>query len=129
MKAPRPGTPSPAPGLTLGSFGRTLVEALRARVELAAIELVQEQDRVGRLALLAALTIVLLCLGLQLLAVLAVVWLWDTPYRVPAAAGMAGLFTVAGAGCAFAFARSLKSKPRAFDGSLQALAADAEAVV
>ena len=116
------------PVVTLKSFVRTALDMVRARLELASIELAQEQDRIAWLALYAGLALVFLCVGLQLLAVLAIAWYWDTPYRLAVAAGGAALALVAGAACAFAFASALRAKPRPFDGSLLALAADVEAL-
>jgi uncharacterized membrane protein YqjE len=112
----------------LGAAGRTALDIVCTRVELISVEIAQEQAHLARLALYAAVAVMATGLGLQMAALIAVVWLWDTPYRLAAVTGGAGVFAAAGAVCAVAFARKLRSKPSAFGTTLRALQADVEAL-
>jgi uncharacterized membrane protein YqjE len=113
---------------SLTTAGRTALAILHTRGELLAVEIAQEQAQLARLALHAALGVVAAGLAFQMAAIFAVTWFWDTPYRLAVVAGAAGLFAVAGALCALAFARRLRNKPQPFGSSLRALQADIEAL-
>jgi uncharacterized membrane protein YqjE len=119
-----------APGATasLRALGRTVAGILQTRAELLAVEVTQLHGRAGWLALLAALGLLALGVSLLLLAGLAVAWTWDTPYRLWTIAGLALLFASAAAGCAAAMVLRLRAAPAALAGTLQALAADGEAL-
>jgi uncharacterized membrane protein YqjE len=124
MAVPRPL----GPGASLRALGRTLVDMLRTRLELLAVEGAQWQHRLGRLALLAAAGSLAVGICLQLLAALAIAAFWDTPYRLQAIGGMASLFAIAAAVCGLAISRALRTAPPAMDATLRSLAADLEAL-
>lgn len=118
----------PGPTASLKALARTLLDVLRTRLELLAVEGTQYQQWLAKLALLAALGLLSLVLSVQLAICLLLALLWDTPYRLPAVAALAVLFAV----CAVAFAavvvRALRAAPLPFSGTRQALAADVAAI-
>jgi uncharacterized membrane protein YqjE len=124
MAATRPQ----GPGASLRALGRTLVDILRTRLELMAVESAQLQHRVARLASLAAAGFLALAVSLQLLAGLAVASFWDTPYRLQAIGGLALLLALVAGGCLLAILRAMHSSPPAMDATLRSLAADLEAL-
>ncbi len=94
-------TPEERPGFTAGAVHAavTALETVRARLELAGLELADAQDRLVRRLLWGALA--LLCLGAGLLAALvwaALAW-WDERLWLSGAIAVAGL----GAGTALAW--------------------------
>lgn len=115
------------PGASLLTLGRTVVEILRTRVELLAVEGAQLHQRLVRLALMAALGWLALAVCAQSLAGLAVAFFWDTPYRLQAIAIVAAVFAAVAALCLLAIVRALRTGPPALDATLRALAADLEA--
>jgi uncharacterized membrane protein YqjE len=119
-------TRPPGPAASLRALASTLVDVLRTRLELLAIEGTQYQRRLGRLALLAAFGLVSLALCLQLSVGLVIALVWDTPYRLSAIAALAMLFAAGAAGIALMLARQLRAAPPALDGTLRALATDLE---
>jgi uncharacterized membrane protein YqjE len=115
-------------GASVRALGRTLVDILRTRLELLAVEGAQMQNRLGRLALLAGLGLLSLLMCVVLVAGLAVAFWWDTPYRLAAIAALALLFAVGAAGCAVAVVRAMRAAPRPLDATLRCLAADIQAL-
>jgi uncharacterized membrane protein YqjE len=115
-------------GASLRAVGRTLVDILRTRLELLAIEGTQMQHRFGRLALLAGLGLLSLLACVLLLSGAAVAFWWDTPYRLTAIAALALLFATGAAACAVGVARALRTAPPALDATLRSLAADLRAL-
>jgi uncharacterized membrane protein YqjE len=114
-------------GASLRALGRTVAGILRTRFELLAVEGAQLQQRLGRLALLAALGLLALALCAQSLAGFAVAYFWGTPYRLVAIAVVAASFALAGAGCLLAIVRTMRAGPPALDATLRSLAADLDA--
>jgi uncharacterized membrane protein YqjE len=112
----------------LAAARQALLEILSTRGELLAIEIAQEQAQLARLALYAALAVIAFGLGLQMVAMIALAWFWETPYRVPAMVGAAALFAAAGAVCTIMFALKLRAKPAPFGTTVSALQADIEAL-
>jgi uncharacterized membrane protein YqjE len=122
------GTQSRAPGAlaSLKALGRTAVEILHARVALLVTEIAEEQGRLAELLVYAALALLCLALAIVTLAILVVVSLWDTPYRLLAAGAMAAVFAAAGVASAIALVRKTRAKPRLFGASLAELDTDLE---
>jgi uncharacterized membrane protein YqjE len=120
--------PAAGPLSWLSAARQALLEILSTRGELLAIEIAQEQAQLARLALYAALAVIAFGLGLQMVAMIALAWFWDTPYRIAAAVGVAVLFAAAGAVCTTVFALKLRAKPAPFSTSVSALQADIEAL-
>jgi uncharacterized membrane protein YqjE len=108
----------------LRALGPTLVDILRTRLDLLAIEATQMQHRFRRLAGLGGLVLLSLLVCVQLLALLVVAYWWDTPYRLPTIAVLAVLFATG----AMAITRAMRAAPSALDGTLRSLAADLEAL-
>lgn len=122
------GTQSRAPGAfaPLKALGRTAVEILHARLALLVTEIAEEQSRLAELFVYAALALLCLALAIVTLAILVVVSLWDTPYRLLAAGAVAAVFAAAGVASAIALVRKTRAKPRLFSASLEELDTDLE---
>jgi uncharacterized membrane protein YqjE len=112
----------------MSAAAAAVLEILSTRGELLAIEIAQEQAQLARLALYAALAVIAFGLGLQMAAMIAVAWFWDTPHRIAAVIGAAALFAAAGAICTTVFAMKLRAKRAPFGTSVSALQADIEAL-
>ncbi|MHB8474444.1 MAG: phage holin family protein [Gammaproteobacteria bacterium] len=119
-----------ADALPAGLFGSvknlaaSLVSHLHTRLQLFAIEFVEEKTRLTSLLLGAILALFFTFMSLVLAAVFVVAAYWDTPYRLHAVALLAVLFLV-GAGITAGMVRAkLKSKPRVFEASLAELYKD-----
>jgi uncharacterized membrane protein YqjE len=111
---------------SLKSIARTSVGIVHTRLELLVTELGEEQSRLIELALVAALALLTLFLGIVFAACLVVAAFWDTPYRLWAP-GIIALVLVAGAGVLWAlFMKKAKARGKAFAATLQELATDVE---
>lgn len=115
----------PAAGLrsTLRGFAAALVEALRTRLDLAAVEL-----EIHLLVLVRVLVCVMGAVACALLALAfavtaMIVALWDT-HRLLGLLGAAALFLVLGVLFGWLGARTLQRTPRALEGSLRLLRED-----
>ncbi|NTV97388.1 MAG: phage holin family protein [Thiobacillus sp.] len=120
MSEPVPGA---GKGLldSLTLLAATLVAIAHTRLDLLSSDLEEEREHV--FALVASALVALFCLGVGvvLAAILVAVAFWDG-YRLPALAGLAGFFLVAGLS-AWAYARrQAGTKPRLFAASLSELA-------
>jgi uncharacterized membrane protein YqjE len=115
----------PAPGLrsSLRGFAAALVEALRTRLDLAAVEL-----EIHLLVLVRVLVCVMGAVACALLALAfavtaLIVALWDS-HRLLGLLGAVVLFVALGALFGWLGARTLRRTPRALEGSLQLLRED-----
>jgi uncharacterized membrane protein YqjE len=99
------------------------IEALRTRLDLAAVEIEIHLLVLMRMLMLAfgALACLLLALGFALTAV--VVAFWDT-HRMLALLGGCGAFVVLAALCGWLGARTLRGRPGMLAGSLEQLRED-----
>jgi uncharacterized membrane protein YqjE len=122
------GTQSRAPGpfAALKALGRTALDILHTRLALLITEIAEEQSRLAELLVYAALTLLCLVVAIVMLAVLVMAALWDTPYRLVAAAVVAAIFAAAGIASAVALMHKSRSKPRLFGASLDEVGADLE---
>jgi uncharacterized membrane protein YqjE len=108
---------------SMGRLGATAVDMVQTRLELAAIEIEEESQRLLGYLLLSLLALFLLGIGLLLVALLVVIVFWDT-YRVAAASTMALLF-LAGAGfIAMKVKAGFESKPRLLSHTIAELGKD-----
>lgn len=115
---------APGPFAALRALGRTTLEILHTRLALLIAEIAEEQSRLAELLLYAALALLCLVVAIVMLAVLLMAALWDTPYRLAAAAVVAAMFAAAGIASAVALMKKSRSKPRLFGASLDEVGAD-----
>ncbi len=120
--------PAAAPRVSVREMGRTVMDMLHTRLELVVVELGQERDRLTELLLYGALLLVFTFLALVLGGMLMVAVFWDTPYRLAAIGTAAALPSLAAVACAAALVHKVRTRPRAFDATLQALGADVAAL-
>jgi len=117
------------PGGLLDSFkgiARSSIEIVHSRLELLVTELGEEQSRLIELALVAALALLAVFLGMVFAAFLVVVAFWDTPYRLWATGLIAGALIAIGAVLWMVFRNKAKAKGKAFAATLHELATDIE---
>lgn len=111
----------------LRRFGRSLLTLGRIRLELLAIEVQEEKDRIASLVLWAVLAALLAGFAVLMLLVLAIVALWDSLPLL--ALGAATGVLVAAAALALRQLKSLATQPSTlFQASLAELRDDAEAL-
>lgn len=96
---------------SVGRLGATLVAMVQTRLELAAVEVEEESQRLLGYLLLSLLALFLFGIALLLLALLVIVICWDS-YRIAAVAGMAVLYGAAGALVASKVKTGFAGKPR-----------------
>lgn len=111
---------------SLKGIARTSLEIVHSRLELLVTELSEEQSRLIELALIAALALLAVFLGVVFAALLVVAAFWDTPYRLWATGLIAGALIVIGAVLWMVFRNRAKAKGRAFAATLHELATDVE---
>ena len=111
---------------SLKGIARTSVEIVHSRLELLVTELSEEQSRLIELALVAALALLAVFLGIVFAAFLVVAAFWDTPYRLWAP-GIIAVVLIAGAAVLWTvFVKKAKAKGQAFKATLHELATDVE---
>lgn len=108
---------------SVGRLGSTLVDMVHTRLELAAVEVEEESQRMLGYLLFGLLALILFGIAFLLLAFLVIVLFWDT-HRVAAVAGMAALFGVAGAMIAMKVKSSFDSKPRLLQNTIEEIRND-----
>jgi len=126
MDAPARASPDTAadePPQPLRGLFAAAIEALRTRLDLAAVEIEMHLLTLMRMLVLAcgALACLLLAFGFAITAI--VVSLWDT-HRMLALLGGCGAFVVLAALCGWLGARTLRGRPRMLEGSLEQLRED-----
>lgn len=85
-------------------------QAARDRLQLAALELVQEKKRLQTLLVLAALVMALGTVAMLLLSLAVLVHFWDTPHRGAVAWVIAGVWLFAWALVVYALLAALRQK-------------------
>ena len=122
MSASAPGDAAPRPAAQR-RFGAAAIEALRTRLDLAAVELEIQVLVLMRLLAwwFAALTCLLLALAFGIVAL--IVALWDTHRTLGLLAG-GGVFIALAALLGYLGLRSVRQRPAPFADSLQQLAED-----
>lgn len=108
---------------SVGRLGSTLVDMVHTRLELAAVEVEEESQRMLGYLLFALLALVLFGIAFLLLAFLVIVLFWDT-HRVMAVGGMAALFGAAGAVIAMKVKSGFDNKPRLLQNTIEELRKD-----
>ena len=99
------------------------------RVELLSIEVQEEKARLVRLAISAALVSALLIVSVVMAAVLILVFYWDTPYRVNAAAWLVGIFSIFTIGSGLFLSAQLRVASTLFTTSAGELRRDADTLI
>ncbi|NML62522.1 hypothetical protein HHL21_15855 [Massilia sp. RP-1-19] len=108
---------------SVGRLGSTLVDMVHTRLELAAVEVEEESQRMLGYLLFALLALILFGVACLLLAFLVIVLFWDT-HRIAAVSGLAALFGVAGAIVAMKVKAGFDSKPRLLQNTIEELRKD-----
>lgn len=112
----------------LRRLGASVLTLGRIRLELFAIEVQEEKERIAGVLLWAVFAALLAGFGLLMLAVLVTVALWDSSYRL-AALGVSTAALLAAAGFAVVKLRGLLAGPSTlFQASLAELREDADAL-
>jgi uncharacterized membrane protein YqjE len=106
---------------------RSLIALIRTRAELLAIELAEEKERRKEMLILAVLGALFLALGVQLLAFLVVVVLWDT-YRIAAISGVTALYLGIAAWAFWRLRTKWRDSPSPFAATLEELGKDMDAL-
>ena len=108
---------------SVGRLGSTLVDMVHTRLELAAVEVEEESQRMLGYLLFGLLSLILFGVAFLLLAFLVIVLFWDT-HRIAAVSGMAALFGVAGAIVAMKVKAGFDNKPRLLQNTIEELRKD-----
>ena len=108
---------------SVGRLGSTLVDMVHTRLELAAVEVEEESQRMLGYLLFALLALILFGVAFLLLAFLVIVLFWDT-HRIAAVSGMAALFGLAGAIVAMKVKAGFDNKPRLLQNTIEELRKD-----
>jgi uncharacterized membrane protein YqjE len=104
-------------GDTVGRLGATLLAMLQTRLELAAVELEEESQRLLGYVLLSLLALFLGGIAIVLVALLVIVLFWDS-YRIQAVLGLAVLFGGSGIALGLKVRASFGAKPRLLGATL-----------
>lgn len=118
--------PGPAEGglfASLKAVSSQMLAILQTRLELLATDVAEERERLGRLFVLALVSLFCLGLGVVLLTLLVVVLFWDT-HRIAALTGLVALFLAVGIGTGLYARHKLRTQPRLFDATITELARD-----
>ena len=124
MVDPRDGAP-PRPDFRNAAtrFVNSALALAHTRVELAAVELAEERERLKRSAMLMAGAIFMLSFAVLGVAAWIVVFFWDT-HRLEAVAGVTLVFALAGAFLLWRNATLARESPTPFSATLAELAKD-----
>ena len=122
------GKLEPAAFESLENFGHNLVDQLRGRLELFAVEITEEEIRFSRALGWQLLALFLSCLTLTLATLLVVAAFWDTMYRTEAVAWLLLFFGAAAGGIWAIYRNQLKRKPIVFSQTIEELRRDALAL-
>lgn len=92
-------------------LGATLLDMVHTRLELAAVEIEEESQRLLGYFVMALLALVLCGIAMLLVALTIIMVFWDS-YRLEAAIGLAALFGAMGAMVALKLRASFAARPR-----------------
>lgn len=120
---------APSPGVLDAARGAlvTVLEVLGARLALLATDWEEERMRLARIAILAAVGLVLVVLALVCAIALVVVFFWDT-HRLAALVGATLVLALAAAAAFLRVGMIARARPRLFDATLAELERDREAL-
>ena len=108
---------------SVGRLGATLVDMLQTRLELAAVEIEEESQRLLGYLLLSLLALFLSGIAMLMVALLIVIVFWDS-YRIAASAGVALLFLGAAILVGLKVRNGFNSKPRLLAATIAELRKD-----
>lgn len=108
---------------SVGRLGASFLAMTQTRLELAAVEMEEEWQRVLGYLLLGLLSLLLFGIAMLLVAVVVILIFWDS-YRIAAAIGMALLFGMAGAYFWASLKSSIAAKPRLLGATINELNKD-----
>ena len=112
---------------SVGRLGATLIAMTQTRLELAAVEIEEESQRLLGYLMLGLLSLLLFGIAMLLVALVIILVFWES-YRLEAAIGMALLFGGAAAFCAAKLKTSIAAKPRLLAATVAELNKDVNAV-
>ena len=104
-----------------------LVGMVRTRLNLLAIELMEEKSRIWLMLVLTALALIFASMALLMLSLLVIVALWDDN-RLLAIGGLLAFYVAATAGALLFLWRKAKMGSSLFSGTLGELAKDSDAL-
>lgn len=111
----------------VGRISATLLDMVRTRLALAAIEIEEETKRILGYFVLALLALILAVIALLLVAATVIIVFWES-YRIPAALGMIALFGGGAAIAVFKLKSGFANRPRLLAATLAELNKDYNAV-
>lgn len=110
-----------------GRIGATLLDMAHTRLELAAVEVQEEWQRMLRHLAWTLLAVFLVAGAILLAALFVILLFWDS-YRLHAVAAMAALFALAGATVFLKSRASFAARPPLLSATLAELRSDVELV-
>jgi uncharacterized membrane protein YqjE len=108
---------------SVGRLGSTIVDMVHTRLELAAVEVEEESQRMLGYLVYALLALSLFVMAFLMVSFLVIVLFWDT-YRIQAVIGMAALFGISGALVAMKVKAAFENKPRLLANTIEELRKD-----
>lgn len=108
---------------SLRALSSSLLAVIQTRLELLALDLAEERERLTALLGIALAALFFLGIGVILLVFLVIVAFWDT-HRLLVTGGLTVLFLLTGGGLAALALHRLRNKPKLFSASLAELAKD-----
>ena len=96
---------------TVGRIGGTVLAMVETRLELAALEIEEESQRLLGYFMLALLSLILFGIAMVLVSLTIILLFWET-YRLQEALGLAALFAVAGTVIMMKLKSAFASRPR-----------------
>lgn len=102
----------------------SVLDLLKTRLELAALELAEEKSRLLSTALYALAGLLLMMLGLLMFSFLLVIFFWDTEYRLWAIGGAGLVYGVVGLLLLLSARNKVVNAPVPFDETLAELQRD-----
>ena len=123
-----PGTGKP-PGLidSARRLGASMLALAQTRLALASIDLADERDRLGRIAVLVMVAALALALGLASLSGLVLVVFWEE-WRIQALAGLAIVYLLIGLWCVGRVRAMSRDAPALFETTLAELERDRQSL-
>ena len=96
---------------TVGRIGGTLLAMVETRLELAALEIEEETQRLIGYFMLALLSLILFGIAMVLVSLAIILVFWET-YRLQAALGLAALFGIAATVIGMKLKTAFATRPR-----------------
>jgi uncharacterized membrane protein YqjE len=108
---------------SLKTLSVSLVGIVHTRLELLSNDVAEEREQLTAFLVLVLLALGCLGLGVVLLAMLIVVFFWES-HRLLALGGLTGIFLAAGTGLGWFAMHRVRARPRLFEASLAELSKD-----